>query len=59
MTAERVAQSIVRCARSPRPPAEVLPYRPLGFVFALDGLFPGVMARVVARKYQKDQNRQD
>jgi uncharacterized protein len=59
LTAERVAQTIVRCARSPRPKAEVLPYRPVGIVFVLDTLFPGLMARIAARQYQKDQKGQD
>jgi uncharacterized protein len=59
LTTESVARSIVRCAQSSHPKAEVLPYRPVGIAFVLDALFPSLLAKVTARKYQKDQNRQD
>jgi uncharacterized protein len=59
LTAETVACSIVRCAQSPRPKAEVLPYRLVSLVFVLDALFPGLIARIAASKFLKDQNRQD
>jgi short-subunit dehydrogenase len=42
-TAETVAACLLRVARSPRPPAEALPYRPMRLVFAVDALFPGLL----------------
>lgn len=50
-TPERVANAIVRTACLRNPPAEVLPYRPIRFVFAFDSLFPGTLGKLAGRKY--------
>ncbi|MCS6777911.1 MAG: SDR family NAD(P)-dependent oxidoreductase [Chloroherpetonaceae bacterium] len=54
LTSDAVARSIVRCTRSARPPAEVLPYPPVRLAFVLDALFPGLMARLATLKYRRD-----
>ena len=51
ITAEHVAQSIVRCIASRSPAVEMLPYRPIRIVFTLTALLPGLMARLAARNY--------
>ena len=51
LTPEQVAASIVRAARQKYPPAEVLPYRPVRLVFAIDSLLPGALARFAGRSY--------
>jgi short-subunit dehydrogenase len=51
LTPERVAASIVRAASQKNPPAEVLPYRPIRFVFALDSVLPGALGKLAGRSY--------
>lgn len=51
LTPEQVAQSIVRAAGQKYPPAEVLPYRPVRLVFAIDSLLPGALGRFAGRNY--------
>lgn len=53
LTPEQVAESIVRCAASRHPKAEVLPYRPIRAVFVLDALFPGLIDRFTAKEFGK------
>ena len=53
LTPEQVARSIVRTSCLRKPPAEVLPYRPIRLVFAFDSLFPGVLGRFAGRSYTR------
>lgn len=53
LTSERVARSIVRCAATAHPPAEVLPYSPIRIIFILTALFPSFMARIAASLHAK------
>ena len=54
LTTEQVAASIVRCAIMNRPLAEVLPYRPVRAVFALDAAFPGLFDRIMGKSFAKE-----
>ena len=54
LTPEQVAASIVRAARQKYPPAEVLPYRPVRLVFAIDSLLPGALGRLAGRNYLRN-----
>lgn len=49
-TPEQVAHSIVRCAKARRPPAEVLPYRPVRLAFIADAILPGILDRLLRGK---------
>ena len=51
LTPAQVANSIVRAATMKNPPAEVLPYRPVRLVFALDSILPGTLGRLAGRDY--------
>lgn len=51
LTPAQVANSIVRTASLKNPPAEVLPYRPVRLVFALDSILPGTLGRLAGRSY--------
>ncbi len=53
LTSEEVARSLVRCAASAHPAAEVLPYRPIRAVFVLDALFPGLLDRIVGKEFAR------
>jgi short-subunit dehydrogenase len=53
LTPEDVARSIVRCAASAHPSAEVLPYRPMRAVFVLDALFPGLLDRIAGKNFAR------
>lgn len=50
---EKVAESVVRCAASDHPKAEIYPYAPIQFVFVLDALFPGLLARFAIKRYRE------
>ncbi|HEV2472502.1 MAG TPA: SDR family oxidoreductase [Chthonomonadales bacterium] len=54
LTAERVAQSITRCAMSHRPRPEVLPYPGLRALFVVNALLPGLLVRLVGSRYAAD-----
>ena len=51
LTPAQVAASITRAARQKYPPAEVLPYRPVRLVFAIDSLLPGALGKFAGRSY--------
>jgi short-subunit dehydrogenase len=53
ITPEQVAQAILRVATMPRPPAEMLPYRPIKLGFLVESLMPNIFARFMARQYQR------
>lgn len=57
LTVESVAQSIVRCAQSRRPKAEVLPYRPIRFAFLIDALLPGLLDPILGKDYLRGSKR--
>lgn len=54
LTSEKVAHSIVQCAASAHPPAEVQPYYPIRFIFILTALFPSLMAQIAAHLHKKN-----
>jgi hypothetical protein len=54
LTSEKVALSIVQCAASAHPPAEVQPYFPIRFIFVLTALFPTLMAWIAAYLHQRN-----
>ena len=58
LTKEQVAASIVRCALMKRPPAEVLPYRPVRVAFAFDALVPGIFDRFMGKSFGQEVARQ-
>ena len=58
LTKEQVAASIVRCALMKRPPAEVLPYRPVRAIFALDAIAPGIFDRFMGKSFVQEVARQ-
>lgn len=53
LTAEKVAESIVKCAASRRPHAEVLPFRPIRFAFLAETAFPGILDHVLSNNFKK------
>lgn len=53
LTPEQVAHSIVRCAFSSRPKAEIYPYRLIQLVFIVDSILPGFLGRFAARHDKK------
>ncbi len=57
-TAQTVADSIVRCAASRNPGAEILPFAPIRAVFFLDALLPGIPAWYASRDYLKSVARE-
>jgi short-subunit dehydrogenase len=50
-TTEQVAKSIVRCACSPRPKAEILPYPLVRLAFMIDALFPGLIDKLLGKDH--------
>ncbi len=55
ITPEQVANCIVRCAASDRPPPEVWPFRWIRLVFLLNVLAPGVVVRYNTRMFEKNR----
>ena len=53
LTADRVAQSIVNCAASPRPRPEILPYRPIRMAYIVDRVFPGLLDGIMGKKFRR------
>jgi len=54
LTVEQVARSIVDCAASSRPIAEVLPYYGIRAVFIANAMFPGLLSRIAQKRYLAD-----
>lgn len=59
LSAEQVAHSIARAAIARRPPAEMLPFRPIRMAFFLNALLPDLMARMSARAYARGREREE
>ena len=55
ITAEQVADSIIRCAASNRPPPEVWPFRWIRLVFLLNVLAPGLLVRLNTRTFERNR----
>ncbi len=55
ITAEQVANSIVRCACSVRPVPEVWPYRPIRLAFLANVLAPGLMVLANTRTFRRNR----
>lgn len=53
LTTETVANRIMRCATSRRPPPEIWPYYGIRAVFILNAMLPGVMLSLNRRNYQR------
>ncbi len=51
LTAQAVAESILRCATARVPQPEVLPYRGIRALFVLNALLPGLLVRLAGRRY--------
>lgn len=54
ITPEQVAQTLLKVATMPNPPAEMLPYRPVKAGFLLEALLPNVVARILANRYRRN-----
>ncbi len=57
LTSAGVAARIVRCAAARRPPLEVLPFRPVRLVFALNSTLPGLLTWLAQRKFCRENRR--
>jgi hypothetical protein len=55
ITAEQVANCIVRCATSDRPPPEVWPFRWIRLVFLMNVLAPGLLVRYNTRTFERNR----
>ena len=53
-TPEHVASAIVSAVTKRSPPAEILPFRPIQAAFVCDALFPGLLGRILGRRYERD-----
>ncbi len=59
LTSEKVADSLVRCAASRRPRAEILPFRPVRLAFLAETALPGLLDTVLVRNYKKSLGRDE
>ncbi len=55
ITPEKVAETLLKCATMPRPPAAMFPSRPVHVGCVLETLLPSVVARIAAKRYARSE----